>query len=314
MAASQEQELAGTSASSPSSASSLASALPGTTALLLAGLGGSSPGGSLSPGGGATAQAAPSGQGVVQDAMRYLGVPYLWGGTTTAGFDCSGLVQKVYSDLGIALPRTSEEQATVGQAVPSLNQAQPGDLVFYGSPAEHVGIYIGNGEMINAPHTGTDVQVDPVGNPTSIRRVLPTNGSSLLASGSPAQGAPSPELSALFSAAEQRYGLPAGILQSVAQVESGFNSNAVSPVGAEGLMQLMPSTAASLGVNPFDPAQAVDGAARLLSSDLGQFGSLPLAIAAYNAGAGAVSSYGGVPPYPQTQQYVAKVLSLMGLS
>jgi soluble lytic murein transglycosylase-like protein len=74
-------------------------------------------------------------------------------------------------------------------------------------------------------------------------------------------------------------------------------------------MQLMPGTAASLGVDPFDPAQAISGAAQLLAGYLQTYGgSLPLALAAYNAGPGAVARYGGVPPYPQTQAYVTDIL------
>jgi soluble lytic murein transglycosylase-like protein len=76
-------------------------------------------------------------------------------------------------------------------------------------------------------------------------------------------------------------------------------------------MQLMPSTAAGMGVNPFDPAQAIDGAASILSRNLKDFGSLPLALAAYNAGGGAVRRYGGIPPFAETQAYVPKVLAAM---
>jgi soluble lytic murein transglycosylase-like protein len=74
-------------------------------------------------------------------------------------------------------------------------------------------------------------------------------------------------------------------------------------------MQLMPSTAAGLGVNAFDPAQAVDGAARLLKDLVGEFGRVDLALAAYNAGPGAVHRYGGIPPYPETRRYVPAVLA-----
>ena len=116
---------------------------------------------------------------------------------------------------------------------------------------------------------------------------------------------------ALFSQASAQYGLPAGLLPAIAQVESNYNPNAQSSAGAQGMMQFMPSTAAAMGVNPYDPASAIDGAARLMSGHLQQFGSLPLALAAYNAGSGAVQKYGSVPPYPETQSYVAKVLSLM---
>ena len=76
-------------------------------------------------------------------------------------------------------------------------------------------------------------------------------------------------------------------------------------------MQLMPGTARGLGVDPMDPAQAVDGAARMLSGLIDQFGSVKLALAAYNAGAGAVKKYGGVPPYAETKSYVRRVLSRM---
>ena len=115
----------------------------------------------------------------------------------------------------------------------------------------------------------------------------------------------------LFAQNEQRYQLPAGLLAAVAQTESGGDAGAVSPAGALGLMQLMPGTAAGLGVNPWDPAQAVHGAATLLSGYLTRFGSVPLALAAYNAGPAAVEQYGGVPPYPETQNYVAKITGLL---
>ena len=258
---------------------------------------------------------ASFGSGVVADAQRYLGVPYVWGGTSpSSGFDCSGLVQHVFADMGVTLPRTSEEQATVGQAVPSLAQAQPGDLVFYGSPAYHVGIYIGGGKMINAPHTGTDVQVSAVGNPTSIRRIAPPAQDLVPAGANGVVPGVPQALAPLFAQATAQYGLPQGLLAAIGQVESNYNPSAVSSAGAQGLMQIMPGTAAGLGIDPFVPAQAVDGAARILAGNLAQFHSLPLAVAAYNAGAGAVSRYGGIPPYAQTQTYVSRVLSLMGSS
>jgi len=115
----------------------------------------------------------------------------------------------------------------------------------------------------------------------------------------------------VFAAATSRYGLPVGLLQAVAGTESGGNPSAVSGAGAEGIMQMMPSVAAGLGVDPFDPSQAIPAAAGMLSSYLQRFGSVPLALAAYNAGPGAVETYGGIPPFPQTVDYVDKVESLM---
>ena len=96
----------------------------------------------------------------------------------------------------------------------------------------------------------------------------------------------------------------------MAKAESNYNAVAVSPAGARGLMQLMPGTARSLGVDPNDPTQAVNGAARLLSGLIKQFdGRVDLALAGYNAGPGAVQRYGGVPPYSETRSYVQRVTS-----
>src|SRR2546429_9968567 len=98
---------------------------------------------------------SPSGTEVVADAHRYLGVPYKWGGTNPAtGLDCSGFVQRVYADLGVQLPRVSADQARAGRAVPSLDQARPGDLVAFGSPRDHNGIDGGGGKVIRGPHPG----------------------------------------------------------------------------------------------------------------------------------------------------------------
>jgi soluble lytic murein transglycosylase-like protein len=121
------------------------------------------------------------------------------------------------------------------------------------------------------------------------------------------------EYRALVTAAALRNGLQPALLAALLRSESGFDPRAVSPAGAQGIAQLMPATARGLGVaDPFDPAQAVPAAARLLSGHVRAFGSVPLALAAYNAGPGAVERYGGIPPYPETRAYVARVLALAG--
>jgi soluble lytic murein transglycosylase-like protein len=121
------------------------------------------------------------------------------------------------------------------------------------------------------------------------------------------------EIAAAIRQASKRYAVPASIVEAVAWQESRFNQRAVSPRGARGVMQLMPGTARGLGVDdPFDPAQAIDGGARLLRSLLDRFGRTDLALAAYNAGPGAVSRYGGIPPYPETQRYVRNVMAMAG--
>ncbi|GAA4807208.1 hypothetical protein GCM10023200_51050 [Actinomycetospora chlora] len=107
-------------------------------------------------------QASSVGSSVAQRAIAaargQLGVPYVWGGTTPDGFDCSGLTQWAFEHAGIDLPRTSRAQAQEGQEVSQANM-QPGDLIFFNSPVSHVGIYIGNGKMIEAPRSGEDVKI-----------------------------------------------------------------------------------------------------------------------------------------------------------
>ncbi|WP_432055257.1 NlpC/P60 family protein [Streptomyces sp. bgisy022] len=95
-------------------------------------------------------------------ARSALGKPYVWGANGPNGFDCSGLMQWSYAQAGIALPRTSQAQRYAGRQVP-LSQARPGDLVVYRSDASHVGMYVGNGQVIHAPYPGAPVRYDPVG-------------------------------------------------------------------------------------------------------------------------------------------------------
>ena len=295
---------------------------------------------------GSGSQASSDGVGgeeIVRLATQFLGIPYVWGGEDPSGFDCSGLVQHVYEQAGISLPRVARDQARVGIAVPSLEQALPGDLVAFGDPVDHIGIYAGGGKMVVAPRTGDVVKIqDITRTPVGIRRILvpPTtavgsaneagtrvfieagrsapaaiNAASATTTVESAEGDPSSSTDpaanyrSMFQQSGEKYGVSPQLLEAVAKQESQFNQNAQSPAGAQGLMQIMPSTAKALKVDPFDPAQAIDGSAKLLSQHLRQFGSVSLALAAYNAGPGAVQKFGGVPPYRETQGYVSKIMT-----
>ena len=268
--------------------------------------------------GSAPATAGPGGDDVVAAAKKYLGTPYVFGSTDPGrGLDCSALVQRAYGDLGVRLPRGSAQQASAGRPVASMSEARPGDILAFNSPVDHVGIYLGNNQMIAAPKPGDQVKIQKVyEKPTHIRRVLDTvpvaaaqemsapRPAGLRSTGSLA-GVPYADL---FVKAGAQHGVDPKLLAAVAKVESGYNPRAVSKAGAQGLMQLMPSTARGLGVrDAFDPEQAVNGAAKLLSQHLREFQSLPLALAAYNAGGGAVRRHGGIPPSAETQAYVPKV-------
>ncbi len=157
---------------------------------------------------------------------------------------------------------------------------------------------------------GAHVGPGPVAPPGTLGALWGAPAPSWPASPGPAGALPAgaAQYTAAFQAAGARHGVDPDLLAAVAWTESNFDPHAVSHAGALGLMQIMPGTAAGLGVDPRDPMQAIDGAARYLRQQLDRFGRVDLALAAYNAGPGAVERYGGIPPYDETTAYVTRVL------
>ena len=151
----------------------LAALLGGTNTTALSGLGailpalvpGPTPGAGPSPAGAGTGP-SPAAAAAVAWALAQRGTPYRWGGEGPGGFDCSGLVQAAYDVAGVALPRVAQDQYDVGPRLAPDAPLRPGDLVFFGSSpgaVDHVGMVVGEGEMVDAPHTGAVVRVEAIG-------------------------------------------------------------------------------------------------------------------------------------------------------
>jgi peptidoglycan DL-endopeptidase CwlO len=200
---------------------SLSPASASSGGILGSGLGSTTTATSVAPSSG------PTGADVVADAEKYLGVPYVLDGESTKGIDCSGLVQKTYKDLGITLPRTVHEQKLMGTAVPSLAQAQPGDLIVF-KGGGHVAIYEGNDTVIHAPYPGRVVSNQKlwVGDSgiETIRRIVPTAGSTASTDTSPAAAAPTPTSASVQAAA-------LATVQAIVQADYGLLSSASASNG-----------------------------------------------------------------------------------
>lgn len=145
-----------------------------------------------------TSKTGATGDDVVSEAKKYLGIPYVWGGTSTKGFDCSGLVQHVMRDLGVEMPRVARDQAKKGEVVPSLAQAKPGDLLGMRN-GTHIAIYLGDNKILHAPQPGSNVSIRSLmrsDDIDTIRRVLPAESNA----------APAPSIAGARAALEARSG------------------------------------------------------------------------------------------------------------
>jgi cell wall-associated NlpC family hydrolase len=192
-------------------------------------------GATVTPAAGQQAANGTTGADIVADARRYLGVPYVFGGTTSAGLDCSGLVQRVYGDLGISLPRLVSGQSTIGVSVPSLADAQPGDLIVCNG-GEHIVIYAGNGKILQAPKPGGSVEemdnwISP-SNVVTIRRIVPSASAGAVPAGAAPAGSEPASVSNAAAAALASLSGAGGMTALTSLLTSGGGASLSSLLGS----------------------------------------------------------------------------------
>lgn len=203
-----------------------------------------------------------------------------------------------------AMSRVSDLQARLGIVSPAVQLQSQGGFDRVLATAQNR--FEQGSQRLNLPAKTTNTSApNPDADVSALGASLRTRASAAVAAKL------TPELNAMFEKSARANDVPVGLLKAVARAESGFRADAVSHAGAQGMMQLMPAISRGLNVtDPFDPAQSIEGGARYLHNALKMFnGDTSLAVAAYNAGPGAVKQFGGIPPYAETQSYVTKVLS-----
>jgi peptidoglycan DL-endopeptidase CwlO len=258
---------------------------------------------------------------VVAAALAQLGWPYVWGGESRAegGFDCSGLVDYALAAAGLTVGRpTAAGLQDLARPLPAGSVLLPGDLVFAGRPAHHVGLVVAAGLAVEAPHRGALVHVEPLadGGWTGAGRIL-TPDPGLPSAVGGALGVPEyvpAALRPLIERAARSEQVPPALLAAQLEAESGFDASAQSPAGAQGLAQFMPATWAGdwnpqRERSPFEAGPAIAAQARLmhlLLEDAG--GDVASALAAYNAGSAVLGR-----DWPrETRAYVARILRRFG--